>query len=198
MFNCCFHFSPKVFSRLLLASSSKTRQVNKAIWRPFAWSPVGMFFWFKSWWKLLCNCWWFRNPAITSWDCAKTLVNNGINYQPQLVKVFLHQQNHCNSSFLGRELLKISLDIQSYLLRLGALGTVGFGGVQSYRSPQEVDRNGCLGYMNCMIFFPNKIAFLKSMYPLIHGTILLNIINFTSAEGHWKKNPSWYNKIRGG
>ena len=28
--------------------------------------------------------WWFRNPAITTWD-VKCLVNIGINYQPQLV-----------------------------------------------------------------------------------------------------------------
>ena len=26
-------------------------------------------------------CWWFRNPAITTWD-VPNLVNNGINYQP--------------------------------------------------------------------------------------------------------------------
>ena len=30
-------------------------------------------------------CRWFRNPAITTWDVKKTPVNNGINYQPQLV-----------------------------------------------------------------------------------------------------------------
>ena len=44
----------------------------------------------KSWY-----CWWFRNPAITTWD-AKSLVNTGINYQPQLVIAgFLnHQQYH--------------------------------------------------------------------------------------------------------
>ena len=37
-------------------------------------------------------CWWFRNPAITTWDGAKTSVNNGINYQPQPVQDFFHQQ----------------------------------------------------------------------------------------------------------
>jgi len=26
-----------------------------------------------------------KNPGSTTWDGAKTLVNNGINYQPQLV-----------------------------------------------------------------------------------------------------------------
>ena len=29
-------------------------------------------------------CWWFRNPAITTWD-VENPANNGINYQPQLV-----------------------------------------------------------------------------------------------------------------
>ena len=29
-------------------------------------------------------CWCFRNPALTTWD-VKNPVNNGINYQPQLV-----------------------------------------------------------------------------------------------------------------
>ena len=35
--------------------------------------------------------WWFRNQAITTWDVKET-VNNGINYQPQLVDAgFLNQ-----------------------------------------------------------------------------------------------------------
>ena len=40
-------------------------------------------------------CWWFRNPAVTTWECAKTIVNSGINYQPQLVSFRIsgcHQQ----------------------------------------------------------------------------------------------------------
>ena len=30
------------------------------------------------------SCWWFRNPAITTWHALNN-VNNGTNYQPQLV-----------------------------------------------------------------------------------------------------------------
>ena len=34
--------------------------------------------------RVWCYCWWFRNPAITTWD-VYNLVNHGITYQPQLV-----------------------------------------------------------------------------------------------------------------
>ena len=33
-----------------------------------------------------------EKSQTTTWDGAKTLVNNGINYQPQLVQDFSHQQ----------------------------------------------------------------------------------------------------------
>ena len=35
---------------------------------------------------------WFRNPKKNTRDGAKTLVNNGINYQAQLVQDVFHQQ----------------------------------------------------------------------------------------------------------
>ena len=41
-------------------------------------------------------CWWFRNPARRSppFGCKKTLVNNGINNQPQLVTLPGFRTNH--------------------------------------------------------------------------------------------------------
>ena len=40
-------------------------------------------------------CWWFRNPAITTWDCAKTLQIMEKNYQPPLVTTrFLNHQQY--------------------------------------------------------------------------------------------------------
>ncbi len=39
----------------------------------------------------ICYGWWFRNPAITTWD-VQHLVNSGINYQPQLVQNSFHHQ----------------------------------------------------------------------------------------------------------
>ena len=50
----------------------------------------------QTWWVDLCRilyyCWWFRNPkANHPWNP----VNNGINYQPQLVKAgFLNHQQY--------------------------------------------------------------------------------------------------------
>ena len=43
-------------------------------------------------WSQICgySCWWKK--SCTTWD-VETLVNNGINYQPQLVQDFLHQQS---------------------------------------------------------------------------------------------------------
>ena len=38
--------------------------------------------------QVFAYCWRFRNPAITTWDGAKSRANHGINYQPQLVLVF--------------------------------------------------------------------------------------------------------------
>ena len=36
-------------------------------------------------WPYIKNpyCWWFRNPQQPPFGCKRTLVNNGINYQPQ-------------------------------------------------------------------------------------------------------------------
>ena len=44
--------------------------------------------------KIYSCCWWFRNPAITTLEHnIKPVVDNGINYQPQLVIArFLNQQ----------------------------------------------------------------------------------------------------------
>ena len=34
-------------------------------------------------------CWWFRNPQQPPFGCKRTLVDNGINYQPQLLQVLI-------------------------------------------------------------------------------------------------------------
>ncbi len=48
----------------------------------FGWlKPLG-----KQWWKY---CWWLK--FCTTWDVWNP-INNGINYQPQLVQDFSHQQ----------------------------------------------------------------------------------------------------------
>ena len=41
-------------------------------------------------------CWWFRNPKQPPFGWCKNLVNSGINYQPQLVQDFFHQQYEWN------------------------------------------------------------------------------------------------------
>ncbi len=48
-------------------------------------TPIGFFTSSLWWWPY---GWWFRNPAITTWGVKKNSVNNGINYQPQLVQEF--------------------------------------------------------------------------------------------------------------
>ena len=57
---------------------------------------------FKHFWDGESYCWWFRNPAITTWDANKPVVNDGINYQPQLVIAWFlnHQQYHVGSGSL--------------------------------------------------------------------------------------------------
>ena len=49
----------------------------------------------QHWPQHVTYCWWFRNPAITTWDDAKNLVYNGKNYQPPLVTTrFLNHQQY--------------------------------------------------------------------------------------------------------
>ena len=43
--------------------------------------------------KGIWYCWWFRNPAITTWD-VKKLINNGKYWAYQLVQDSFHQQYH--------------------------------------------------------------------------------------------------------
>ena len=58
-------WSPKHLAR------AKDEVRNSTFWEPLR-HPM----------KLNANwhCWWFRNPAITTWDVKKNVVNNGINY----------------------------------------------------------------------------------------------------------------------
>ena len=40
----------------------------------------------------MIRSWWFRNPIPNHLRCIKPPVNNGINFQPQLVQDFFHQE----------------------------------------------------------------------------------------------------------
>ena len=50
-------------------------------------------------WLPGCYCWCFRNPKANHLTCMKTLKIMGINYQPQLVQDFFHQQYYYFISF---------------------------------------------------------------------------------------------------
>ena len=67
-----------------------------------------------------CHCWWLKSPTTTTWDGAKTVyINriNYINYQPQLVQDFSHQQQY---SVVRDYRILISFDIdQDHYLKLG-------------------------------------------------------------------------------
>ena len=84
--------------------------------------------WFLGFWKLFIQlpvefkendqsyCWWFRNPQTTTWDGAKTLVNNRIQLPfPQLVS------DHRISSTTNRNAShpSIKISIQGWLQGIG-------------------------------------------------------------------------------
>ena len=59
---------------------------------------------------------WMLQKSCSTWDGAKTLVNHGINYQPQLVSLpdSIHPQYHeslmcCSSHFPGGNVNHLSL-----------------------------------------------------------------------------------------
>ncbi len=59
-----------------------------ARWLYLSWEPTP---WASTKLRKFSHCWWFRNPA-KDLGCIKPVVNNGKNYQPQLVQDSFHQQ----------------------------------------------------------------------------------------------------------
>ena len=62
-------------------------------------------------WRIFWNYWWFRNPKQPTWNLQNT-VNNGINYQPQLVSwtsepstVWVHRRENSTDPHKGTKVL---------------------------------------------------------------------------------------------